>query len=228
MYPTLGPASASGAPAAPPPLLYFAAWFAVSLLFLPLRLYQMFGVLGWLDTPAPVALLLVYVVGWGVLLFRLPRVRKIAAVCGIFGIVILPSAIETAGWGSWPWWQGRYTLPFALGFGLLLLLRSGQLIPRTISAVSGIAVLSLGLMVWVNAIRYNFGLNDFGLPVSLAQQGLSPARLLLSAAIGTLLMLASGFVLVQAWRMEPDARSRFEPEPLSTPAAISVDGGANA
>jgi hypothetical protein len=107
-------------------------------------------------------------------------------------------------------------LPFALGFGLLLLLRSGHLIPRTISIVSGISLLSLGLMIWINATRYDFGLNVYDLPASLGQQGISPVRLLLSVAIGALLLLASGYLLVRAWRMERDLRPRPEPEMLST------------
>ena len=190
----------------------------ISLVFLPLRLDQMFGVLGWLDTPAPALLFLATIVAWGALLIRLPSIRKAAKMCGIFGIVILPSAIETSGWGSWPWWwQGRYTLPFALGFGLLLLLRSGQLIPRAISTVSGISLLSLGLMVWVNAVRYGFGLNAYDLPASLGSPGIDPARLGLSAAVGVLLLLVSGYLLLQAWRMEPDLGPRLEPETPSTP-----------
>jgi hypothetical protein len=228
-YPTLAPGTASGALTGPPPAIYFAAWFVVSLVFLPLRLEQMFGVLGWLDTPAPALLFLAMVVAWGALLIKLPSIRKAAVLCGIFGIVIIPSAIETSGWASWPWWQGRYTLPFALGFLLLLLLRSGQLIPRTISIVSGISLLSLGVMVWVNAIRYDFGLGDFGLPVSLGQQGISPVRLWLSVGLGALLLLASGYVLASAWRMEPDRRSSPEPEPLPKhPVSLSADGSADA
>jgi hypothetical protein len=116
-------------------------------------------------------------------------------------------------------------LPFALGFALLLLLRSGQFIPRAISLMSGICLLSLGLMVWVNAVRYDFGLNDYGLPISLAQQGISPVRLWLSIAVGTLLLLASGYLLVQAQRMKPDPRPSLEPETLSTPPPALPSGG---
>jgi hypothetical protein len=206
-----------GAVTSPAPFIY-VAWFVLSLLYFPLRLNQMFGILGWLDTPPPLLLLLVNVVAWGALLIRLPSIRKAAIVCGVFGIVILPSAIETSGWASWPWWwQGRYTLPFALGFVLLLLLRSGRLVPRTISIVSGISVLSLGVMVSVNAIRYDFGLSDFGLPLSLGQQGISPVRLWLSMAVGAMLLLVSGYLLVQAWRMGRDVRPGLEPETASTP-----------
>jgi len=50
------------------------------------------------------------------------------------------------------WWQGRYGMPFACGFMLLLLLRSGRLIPRTISARVGHLSLDMGIMVWENEI----------------------------------------------------------------------------
>ncbi len=39
------------------------------------------------------------------------------------GMVIVPCAIGATVWSALPnWWQGRYGLPFALGFALLLLL----------------------------------------------------------------------------------------------------------
>jgi len=217
-YPALTTVSQNGAVASAPPVAYYPAWFGLSLLYLPLRLEQMFGVLGWLDTPPPALLFAVSVVAWGALLIRLPSIRKAATMCGIFGIVILPSAIEAIGWGAWPdWWQGRYTLPFALGFGLLLLLRSGQLIPRTISIVSGISLLSLGLMVWVNAVRYDFGLNALDLPASLGNPGISSVQLGISATLGLLLLVVGGYLLVQAWRMGRDLRPPLEPATLSIP-----------
>jgi hypothetical protein len=228
-YPTLGVGSLNGAVYGPPSVIGYLFWFALSLAMLPARIEQMFGVLGWLDTPPPILFMATYIVAWGALLIRLPSIRRAATMCGIFGIVILPGVIEASGAATWPaWWQGRYTLPFALGFGLLLLLRSGHLIPRTISIVSGISLLSLGLMVWVNAIRYGFGLNTFSLPASLGNPGISSVRLLLSVAIGALLLLASGYLLVQAWRMERDLRPRLEPQTLSTPASLPSGDSANA
>jgi hypothetical protein len=201
---------------------------AASFVYFPLRLFQMFGLLGWLDTPMPGLLLLGNLLAWGVLLRRMPSIGRVAKLCGIFGIVIAPSLIESATSyaGSSLWWQGRYTLPFALGFVLLMLLRSDRLIPRTISIVSSVTLLSLGIMVWVNAIRYDFGLNSYDLPLSFAHPGLSPARLMLSAAIGAVLVLASGYVFARAWRMKPDRRSSLELEtpshPPETPLALTA------
>jgi hypothetical protein len=113
-------------------------------------------------------------------------------------------------------------MPFACGFVLLLLLRSGRFIPRTISAVSGISLLSLGIMVWVNEIRYGFGLDAFGLPVQLQTPGMSPVRLGISAVLGALLVLASGYLLVKAWRSKPDLAPGNEPEQLLTPSQSAV------
>jgi len=215
--PTLAP-SLNGAVYGPPSVLGYPFWFAISLVLFPVRVEQMFGILGWNDTAPPVLLILTNFIAWGVLLIRLPSIRRAATMCGIFGIVILPGVIEASSAATWPaWWQGRYTLPFALGFVLLLLLRSGQVVPRTVSIVSGISLLSLGLMVWTNAVRYDFGLSAFGLPASLGPQGISAVRLLLSVAIGTLLLLAGGYLLVQAWRMERDLRPRLELETRSAP-----------
>jgi hypothetical protein len=110
-------------------------------------------------------------------------------------------------------------MPFALGFILLLLLRSGRFIPRTISVVSGISLLSLGIMIWVNAVRYGFGLNGFDMPAQIRTLGISPIRLGISAVLGAVLVLASGYLLWRAWRTKPDFVPGGEPEHLLTPSA---------
>ncbi|HEX7497106.1 MAG TPA: DUF2142 domain-containing protein [Candidatus Limnocylindrales bacterium] len=220
-----GLASRTGSPSlggtvfGPTSVIAYPFWFAISLVLFLTRVQQMFGVLGWNDTSPPVLLILTNIFAWGVLFIRLPSIRRAAVLCGIFGIVILPAAIEASGAAIWPaWWQGRYTLPFALGFVLLLLLRSGQAVPRTASIVSSISLLSLGLMVWVNAIRYGFGLNAFGFPASIGNPGISSVRLGISATLGLLLLAVGAYLLVQAWRMKRELRLGQEPETLSTPA----------
>ena len=184
---------------------------------------QMFGGLGWLDTTIPDVLLLVVYGAWAVLLARLPSIRKSAIACGLFGILVIPCAISASVWSAWPlWWQGRYDMPFALGFILLLLLRSGRFIPRTISVVSGISLLSLGIMVWVNAVRYGFGLNGFDMPAQFRTLGISPIRLGISAVIGAFLVLVSWYLLWRAWRTKSDLAPGGEPEYLLTPSASDV------
>ena len=105
---------------------------------------------------------------------------------------------------------------------LLLLLRSGRFIPRTISIISGISLLTLGIMVWVNEVRYGFGLDGFSLPASLGTPGISPIRLGISAVLGALLVLVSGYLLVRAWRSKPDFVLGNEPEQLLTPSESDV------
>jgi Predicted membrane protein (DUF2142) len=193
--------------------------FADTLLYFPEYIRHMFGVLGWLDTPIPGLLLTLNIAAWAVLLTRLPSIRRAAIVCGVFGIVVVPCAISASVWAAWPlWWQGRYGMPFALGFVLLLLLRSGRLIPRMVSIVSGISLLTLGIMVWVNAIRYGFGMDGNGLPLSLGTPGMNPTRLGISAAIGLLLVVVSGYLLVQASRKAPDFPPYLMPEMLAAPS----------
>jgi hypothetical protein len=73
-------------------------------------------------------------------------------------------------------------------------------------------------MVWVNAIRYGFGLNAFGLPASLGNPGIGSVRLGISATLGLLLLAVGAYLLVQAWRMKRELRLGQEPETPSTPA----------
>jgi hypothetical protein len=197
--------------------------FADSLMSFEEYIRKMFGFLGWMDTPMPGPLLVLNIAALAVLLTRLPSIRRAAIVCGVVGIVVVPCAISAIDWAALPyWWQGRYGLPFACGFVLLLLLRSGRFIPRTISTVSAISLLSLGIMVWVNEIRYGFGLDGFGLPVSLGTPGISPVRLGISAALGAVLVLVSGYLLVKAWRSKPDFALVIGPEQLLTPSVSEV------
>jgi hypothetical protein len=209
--------------AAPSTFPGFVLAFVDTLMYFPEYIRHMFGVLGWLDTPMPGLLLVLNIAAWAVLLTRLPSIRRAAIVCGVFGIVVVPCAISASVWSAWPlWWQGRYEMPFALGFVLLLLLRSGRFIPRTISTVSGISLLSLGIMVWVNEIRYGFGLDGFGLPASRGTPGISSVRLGISAVLGALLVLVSVYLLVKAWRSKPDLAPGNEPEYSLTPSESDV------
>jgi hypothetical protein len=69
-------------------------------------------------------------------------------------------------------------------------------------------------MVWVNAARYGVGLDGYGLPASLGTPDINPVRLWISAVAGALLILVSGYLLVQAWRTNPDRPPEFEAQML--------------
>jgi hypothetical protein len=218
-HPALATLHVPGTIVRPATIPHLALWFVESLLFFPVRLQQMFGILGWLDTPIPPLLLLINIVAWAILLTRLPSIRAAAMTVGIFGVVIVPSAIEALGWGGGrEWWQGRYTLPFALGFVLLLLLRSGRLSPRLVTIVSAISIGSLGLMVWVNAARYAFGLNAFELPLSVGHPGIGVVQLAISVAAGALLVLVGAYLLVRGWLMAKDV----DPVPVPVGSGLAA------
>jgi Predicted membrane protein (DUF2142) len=208
-FPTTSPGITSKAVPVTPGAV--VTWFTDSLLLLHTHLFQMWGDLGWLDTPAPMLLFVVWIAAWGVLLARMPSLRKAALACGVFGIFILPGLVEATGWGSWPhWWQGRYSLPFACGFILMLLLRSGARLERLVAIVSGVALLSVGAAVWTNTIRYAYGLDAYGLPARFDHPALGTGRLVAAMLCGLLVFGFGCYMLIGAYRMKPDACATVE------------------
>jgi hypothetical protein len=170
------------------------SWFAQSIARFPYHLRDVFGYLGW-DTPMPDVLYMVCLIAWIVLLSRLAyvdRVSRIAALVGLAGFLVVPSLIEAAFWRDWPaWWQGRYTMPFILGFVLLVLLRSGLHVRREVAVLSGVSLLSLGAMVWLNLMRYSFGLGDGGfLPLRLDSPDVNDPSYTVALAAVALLSIA--------------------------------------
>lgn len=88
------------------------------------RLEQMVGLLGWLDTPLPDVLWWtwgVMAVGFGVAAVILGTARQRLLLVGFaLGAVLLPVAAEALTAARMGFvWQGRYTLPVAVGFVLL-------------------------------------------------------------------------------------------------------------
>ena len=88
------------------------------------RLQQMIGVFGWLDTNSPGFTLFLWIVALGsVLTLALlvgPRRLVVATTAILVLTVLLPIALEVpsvcaAGY----FWQGRYTLPLAVGVPVL-------------------------------------------------------------------------------------------------------------
>ena len=92
---------------------------------------EMFGVFGWLDTAAPTSTYVTWValVGFLVLLgFALSDGRTaIALLLAVGGTVALPSLFEAVqAPNSGFIWQGRYTLPLAVGVPLLAAMGAGE------------------------------------------------------------------------------------------------------
>jgi hypothetical protein len=85
---------------------------------------EMIGVFGWLDTAAPTLTVVLWTAALGVLValgVGLGRRRWVAAIAVLLGlIIVVPAVLEFIearrfGFG----WQGRYTLPFAVGLPIL-------------------------------------------------------------------------------------------------------------
>jgi hypothetical protein len=132
-------------------------------------LRQMVGNFGWLDTPAPAVTLLLWLFGLGavvgITILVAPRLLRTIAATVIL-VVVVPVAIQasyvhTIGFQ----WQGRYSLPLAVGvpilagFGLGL---AGHRVPRSrrlvILIVAGLAVAQF--FAFAQALRrYTVGSN---------------------------------------------------------------------
>jgi hypothetical protein len=186
-------------PLADPSPASYAIWFEQSLDAILTRAREVFGVLGWLDTAMPGWLFLVSLVGYTVFLTQLHDRQRIpgrALLVGLAAGLILPSVLEALGWNAWPmWWQGRYTLPFLAGFVLLLLLRSAHLVPRRVTALSLLATASLAIMVWLNTMRYAFGLSG-NLPSRLHDPAMNATAMTASLACVVALVVLGG---VRGW-----------------------------
>ena len=129
------------------------------------RIRQMLGVLGWLDTPIPQWLMFALLAGWALLLGAMFARGRLPAYVVVFGFAVsifLPMVIEVIRWNDWPYWyQGRITLPFTLGFLLLILIRYGRSVGRPAQAMSIVMSLALAFMVWQNLMRNAFGIRGY-------------------------------------------------------------------
>jgi hypothetical protein len=185
---------------------------------------QIVGVFGWLDSPSPLLVVVVWcaaLVGLILVAFALGSTRhRVALGVTLFVAVVVPPLIQSTQLKtSQPIWQGRYTLPLAVGIPLV----AGWAVDRTshrwrellrVRAQWLVAVLALGhVLAFASALRrYTVGMNGptwfFGHEV---WEPKVPAGLLVMAFVtmcGALVVLAS--------------RSLAAPAPR--PLLVSVDG----
>jgi Predicted membrane protein (DUF2142) len=129
---------------------------------------EMIGIFGWVDTPAPTLTVVIWTAAVGTLValgIGLARPRTAAAIAALLGlIVVVPAVLEFIearrfGFG----WQGRYTLPLAVGLPIVCgftLARDADRIPprRRLALVFGIGfVVAHFLAFWQNLRRYVVG-----------------------------------------------------------------------
>jgi len=148
-----------------PQPLDFAHYFLQIEEVLPVRLRQMVGELGWLDTPVPQFMFFLVLIGWAAFvgfLFARTRIPIFFLVVGFLGTFLVPTVMEMIRWNDWPYWyQGRITLPFTIPFLFILLLKYAHKAPRAAAALSIVTGFVLTFMVWQNLMRYAFGIWDY-------------------------------------------------------------------
>jgi hypothetical protein len=113
------------------------------------HLYQLVGILGWLNAPVPVTAVLLFWVCIGAItaIALVDRSRSAAAAAAALAtIVVVAWALELGQGSSYgDYWQGRYSMPFAVGLPLLAAWGTRSLggIARLL-AVSAWAITNLG------------------------------------------------------------------------------------
>jgi hypothetical protein len=130
---------------------------------------HMIGHFGWLESPAPGWAVIVYPLALGALaalaLPRLSRFQRVAVAGVALAVLLLPVVAEVTSYRESAFaWQGRYTLPIAVGVPLLLGLLSGAGRTRTSEHAgspvwSGQATIVLGAVASVHVVSFVGALN---------------------------------------------------------------------
>jgi len=163
---------------------------------------EMIGVFGWLTTPAPglVYVLFTVLLGGLLVLTALRSTTRQNLVIGLLALAVAaaPVVSEMMSYKTIPFgWQGRYTLPIAVGIPILLSLSdgarklAGPLATRfLVSASAGLVVLhTLSFMGALN--RHVFGINGFW--------GTTPPGWAPPLSYSALVLLATAVVTVAAF-----------------------------
>lgn len=199
---------------ADPTLGDYLHWFNQIDDFMWNRIRQMVGVLGWLDTPVPQLFVLLLLLGWAAFigfLFARTRIPSLALVVGFVGIFVLPSLLEVLRWNDWPYWyQGRITLPFAIPFLFVFLLRFGHHGRRAAVLLSLLSAFVLTFMVWQNLMRYAFGVKDY-IPVRWTDPAFTSPWFWLNVAVVVAMVAITvaraGFFVAEGRRIRIESRS---------------------
>jgi Predicted membrane protein (DUF2142) len=191
-----------------------------SLLRVPGRAQEMVGLFGWLDTPTPVLTPLLWTAGVGAVVLlglagaaRLPRAALIAA---ILLTIVVPIAAEVPAANTFGFaWQGRYTLPLAVGVPILGGAAAGvgaTLGPRAALRLTAWLAALLGVAhfaaFWWMLLRYQVGVGRGLNPLEGSWH--PPGGSLLILVVYAVGLLGWGVAASAAWRLagnsapEPD------------------------
>jgi hypothetical protein len=142
---------------------------------------QMVGNVGWLDTPAPPAVVVAWVALVGlVVVVGLARARSravlvVAAVTVL--TVLIPAVADAVGAAKGFEWQGRYTLPLAVGIPLVAAFEAGRPRRRPRPVGRGIVAVAVAVITVAQVVTFGLALRRYAVgadsPVSALWQ--SPA-----------------------------------------------------
>jgi hypothetical protein len=135
------------------------------------RYREMIGLFGWLDTPAPILTYLIWASGIGFLFFlgvAWSKRRHVAALLGLLAAtIVVPVVLESIAVPDVGglFWQGRYTLPLAVGIPILsamVIVSAGRgreiaVRPRLVLGVGIALVIAHVLAFAQNLRRYTVG-----------------------------------------------------------------------
>jgi hypothetical protein len=160
------PSAPGFVPAGTPDFQMYFTYFFESIKYGPKNIQQMYGVLGWLDTPAPRFLLAIYLIAFLIFIFEMKQRSlkdSIGILCGLIVLFVLSFAIEAFGWNNWPaWWQGRYLLPLTICFLIINLSNksTGKDLGKDVNFLLFTAFILNGFMIFVNYVRYESGVRS--------------------------------------------------------------------
>jgi hypothetical protein len=180
---------------------FYFEGFIYSIENFPKRLHEAIGVLGWLDTPMPVSILIVYLLTFTVFLSKILTNSGISFkfISYMIGSAwILPAAIELVSWHDWPgWWQGRYSLPLYLPLLLVIFYSGKDLQKESLMKIFAITLQISGLMLVINLLRYSFGIQSFGwIPTRLSDPAMPQLILFLTGIIYIFIVFYSTTLMI--------------------------------
>jgi hypothetical protein len=161
------------------------------------HLRQLVGILGWLDTPVPlVAVFLFWAVVGALAALALLEFRRSALVfvACLVGAIVVAWLLELGqGLDYGNYWQGRYTMPFAIGLPLLLAWRANSndwMIDRLAPIIAWSSWLILNVAFLAAQQRWGVGVNGSWYPWDWDTWGppIAPLLLVVGHAVGTAML----------------------------------------
>ncbi|MCU1616103.1 MAG: putative rane protein [Frankiales bacterium] len=195
------------------------------------ELLQMIGVFGWLDTSSPGIVYVSFLAALGALglLTLALGGRRIAVVLALLAVavVVIPVVGELVTYkqDAFPW-QGRYTLPIAVGVPLLLGLtlatspRDFPMPVRRITAAFGGVFVLINIVAFVGTLnRYIKSVNGF---FGASPSGWNPPVPVVALGLAMLVALTACAVLAGRVRGEGDEEAAERPGAPDAPGRVRV------